>query len=250
MKEKINNNNKIKVSNSIAWLFPYKRKGLSINTQSTIAYYLFQNKISLTLINWIFQGMRSMGIADLIGKLLLDVILFCLFYAMIIFFRDAGHVYYIFIAIVFAHTVNWLLNAHFWDVGRFLGITRTSPERFFPYIRKIMNRVAHSHSIRSVIVIGGVTRNAGFRETSDVDMIFIKEKGIINTINAVYTAVRERAMAFFCKFPLHLELYDNIKNVHHRIDEVPILLKDDSDLVKNWYNKRGRNTAVLDDFDE
>jgi len=165
----------------LSWLFPYKKKGLSVSTRSALSYYLFQNKISLLLINWLFQGMRSMGKADLIGKIVLEFIL-CLIFLLIIQGSISTRLV---ISIVAAHTVNWLINAHFWDLGRFLGLTRTPPHRFFPYIRRVEQRIRVNSSIGGVIVIGGVSRNAGFRETSDVDMIFIHERGFINAFKAV-----------------------------------------------------------------
>ncbi len=229
----------------LSWLFPYKRKGLSIDTQSSLKYYVFQNKISLTIINWLFQGMRSMGAADLVGKVLLEIILFSISFVIL----EGLIVYRIIIALIVAHTINWMINAHFWDVGRFIGITRTPPDRFFPYLRKVMDNVNDTNSIVAVIVIGGISRNAGFKETSDVDMIFIKEKGVKNATISVLVTVRERAKAFITKFPLHLELYDSMSLVKHRTDEVPIVLKDVGDIVKTYYKKAGHRTANLDDYD-
>jgi hypothetical protein len=186
-----------------------------------------------------------MGVADRIGKGILDILFFCFFLLLLDDIRTGKVV----IAIALAHTLNWLINSHFWDFGRFIGITRTSPGRFFPYIKKIMYRIIKTKAVHAVIVIGGISRNAGFRETSDVDMIFIKEKGIINTINAVVIAVRERTMAFFLKFPLHLELYDSVESMKQfRSDELPVLLKDDKGEAESWYKKAGRATGKPGDF--
>jgi len=229
----------------LSWLFPYKKKGLSVSTGSALRYYLFQNKISLLLINWLFQGMRSMGTADLTGKVIFEI----LFFGFFLFIFNGSLIYRITISLIAAHTVNWLINAHFWDLGRFMGITRTSPNRFFPYLRKMMSRISQNNSIVAIIVIGGVSRNAGFRETSDVDMIFIRGKGFKNAVRSVLVTVRERFSAFFRKFPLHVELYENMSSVRHRNDEVPIVLKDVGNIVSYWYKKTGGITRSLDDFD-
>ncbi len=227
----------------LTWLFPYKRKGLSISTKSPLSYYLFQNKISLTFINWLFQGTRGMGTADLIGKIIFEILVFI----FILFFMDSSGVYRISAALILAHTLNWLINTHFWDLGRFIGITRTSPSRFFPYLRKLRERISSISSIPIVIVIGGVARNEGFNTTSDVDMIFIRGRGFQNSVQAVLVTIRERVIAFFRKFPLHLELYDSIEFMSkHRADEVPIVLKDINGAVKDWYGKDGRTIMGLE----
>jgi hypothetical protein len=231
----------------LSWLFPYKKKGLSILTLSPLAYYLFQNKISLTVINWMFQGIRGMGVADLIGKIALEV----LFFLFSLFFLSMEEItlYYIFGAIISAHTLNWLLNTHFWDLGRFLGITRTSPKRFYPYIEALMKRVHGDSSLPVVIIIGGISRNEGFKTTSDIDMIFVRGKGIMNTIKVVLITIRERMTAFFCKFPLHLELYDGIEDMsRHRTDEVPFVLRDIRGMAESWYSKSGRRVMDMDEF--
>lgn len=235
------------VPSSLAWLFPYKRKGLSISTKSALSYYLFQNKISLIFINWLFQGMKGMGKADLIGKIFFDIMIF----AVIFFFIKDEISYRIGSALILAHTANWLINTHFWDFGRFIGITRTPPERFLPYLQKIEDKIRSDGSIPSAIVIGGISRNQGFKTTSDIDMIFIRGKGFNNALKAVLVTIRERTRAFCSKFPLHLELYDSIEFMNrHRTDEVPIVIKDINGEVKDWYGTAGRNTMKLEDYEK
>ena len=148
-----------------------------------------------------------------------------------------------------AHTLNWIFNAHFWDFGRFLGITRTSPDVFIPYIRKISQRLGNRHSVMVVLIIGSISRGQILKETSDIDMIFIRSGGIKNAFNAVLVTMLERIIAFFNKFPLHLELYDSIDEMRkHRNDEVPVLLKDEDGRGQNWYAANGRSTVYFQDI--
>jgi hypothetical protein len=207
-------------------------------------YYLFQNKISLTVINWLFQGIRGMGTADLIGKIVFEVLTFSAIFSIL---RGSGP-YSICKALIIAHTINWLINSHFWDLGRFIGLTHTSPGRFFPYLRKIERRINSNSSIPTAIVIGGISRKQGFKTTSDIDLIFIRRRGFKNSVKAVLVTIHERARAFYSKFPLHLELYDSIESMkQHRADEVPIVLKDINSTAKDWYGKDGRTIMGLDD---
>jgi len=187
-----------------------------------------------------------MGKADLAGKIILEI----LFVVIFIVFLEGLIQYYILVALLLAHTLNWLLNAHFWDVGRFIGITNTPPSRFFPYLRKLTKRLDKDSSPATAIIIGGISRKQGFRSTSDVDLIFIRDSGVQNSIKAVLVTIRERVMAFFCKFPLHLELYDHMQSLEqHRIDEVPVILKDTGKIAEDWYRKAGREISGLNDYD-
>jgi len=228
----------------LSWLYPYKIKSLPVNTKSPAAYYLFQNKVSLTIINWLFQGMRRMDETDLVGKIIFEVILYMLFFSIL----DGPPLYKMTITVLLGHTTNWLVNTHFWVFGRFLGITRTSPDRFLPYIRKVVGRVNKNDSIPVIIVIGSFSRNSRFRVTSDVDIMFIKGAGFLNGVKAALVTIRERAIAFFCKFPLHLELYDCMDSMkRHKADEVPVILKDVDGEARDWYRRKGMTTRDLDE---
>lgn len=228
----------------IEWLFPYKKKPLPISTNTTLSYYLFQNKISLALINWAFQGMRGMDKTDLAGKICFELLLFALFISLVqITFMN------IFFAFFLAHTFNWFLNSNFWVIGRYLGITRTDPARFSFYLRKVMYRMQQCSSIDAVIVIGGASRKQGVRETSDIDIFFIRDHGFFNGIRAVISTIRERIIAFLHRFPLHLELYDSIKTMErHRKDETPFVLKDNHREARGYYESQGRKIAGFDEY--
>lgn len=231
---------------SLAWLFPYKRKVLPISTKSHVLYYLFQNKISLTVINWLFQGMRGMDTADRMGKIIFDILIFI----VAMFLIDGSETYRISSSLILAHTLNWLLNANFWVIGRFNGITRTPPSRFFPYLRKMSARINKNNSIFAVIIIGGLSRNKSFKTTSDVDIMFIRERGFKNAVKAVVVTISERAIAFFSKFPLDLQLYDSIESMkQHRADEIPVLLKDTGGIAQSWYSRTGRTITRLEDYE-
>jgi len=247
MKNTLNTENTYKVPACLSWFFPYKIKDLPISSRSSAAYYLLQNKLSLTIINWLFQGMKGMDASDLTGKIIFEIFFFSVFF---VFLNNPG-IYGVLIALVFSHTLNWLFNAHFWVFGRYLGITHTPPDLFFPYIRRVVNRVNRDSSVPMVIIIGSISRNQRFKTTSDVDIMFIRGAGISNAIMAVFVTMRERAIAFFSKFPLHLEFYDTMESMNqHRADEIPVLLKDVGGLAEDWYDKAGRETARLDDYAE
>jgi len=191
--------------------------------------------------------MRGMGHADLIGKIILEII----FFGIAIIFVSGSFGFRAFVALIIAHTLNWFLNTHFWDTGRFLGITRTPLRRFAPYVKQLMLRSHKYSAIDAVIVIGGVSREQGIKKTSDVDIFFIRKKGLINAIVATVITIKERTYAFFSKFPLHLEFYDDISMMDkHRQDEVPYILKDISGIASAYYKRQNRMTAQFDDYEK
>jgi hypothetical protein len=231
----------------VRWLFPYKPKPLPIPIHNAFSYYLLQNKITLTLINWLFQGMRGMGRVDLIGKVVLEIV----FFGIAFFFVNGSLGFRAFVAFLIAHTLNWFLNTHFWVTGRFLGITRTRLRRFAPYIKQLMLRLHRCSALDGVIIIGGVSREEGIKTTSDVDIFFIRKKGLINAIVAAAVTIKERSHAFVSKFPLHLEFYDDISMMdRHRKDEVPYILKDSSGIAGAYYQKQHRKTAQFEDYEK
>lgn len=230
----------------LRWLFPYKQKPLPISTQAPILYYMLQNKVSLVLINWLFQGMRGMGFTDLIGKICLEFV----FFSMALICVNGTGAFPIVVALFIARTLNWFLNSHFWVMGRYLGITRSDPGRFPEYLKKVMDRLQKCSSIDAVIVIGGASRKQGVKETSDIDIFFIRRPGLINGVSAVRVTVRERILAFFQKFPLHLELYDTIQMMdRHRKDETPFVLKDVLGRATAYYTRQEREIAGFDEYE-
>jgi hypothetical protein len=229
------------------WLFPYKPKHFPIPIRHALSYILFQNKITLTLINWLFQGMLGMGRADLTGKIILEII----FFGMAMIFVSGSFGFRAIIALLIAHTLNWVLNSNFWVIGRYIGITRTNPHYFAKYLKGLMRRLEGTSAIDATVVIGGVSREQGIKETSDVDMFFIRKRGLIKAIIAVMVTIKERIYAFFCKFPLHLELYETMTMMDkHRKDEVPYILKDISGIASAYYKKQGRGIARIEEYEK
>ena len=238
-------NTQIAIPSFLKTFFPYKEKKLFWIPNNKILYLLLQNKISILVINWMFQGVFGLSKIDLIGKILLEL---CMFLTLIISFSNLTVKGVIF-SLLFAHTMNWIFNTHFWDIGRYIGFTRTDTGRFYPYLKNIFHRISAQSSLIGAIVIGGASRGEGIKNTSDIDLYFISEKGIKNNIFSFLISVKERSLAFVNKFPLNLCLADDLTVMSkHRNDETPFILFDPQNKVKEFYQKQNRNTASLDDY--
>lgn len=189
----------------------------------------------------------GMHATDLTGKIIFELVFFSIF---VLLLNEYSIIYRVCIAFFLSHTINWLLNAHFWDFGRFLGITRTNRKRFSLYLKELKERVDDDASILSIIIIGSISRNEGFHATSDVDIMFIRKRGVLNAVKAVLVTMRERATAFLKKFPLELHLCDSMETMKkYRYDEVPIVLKDSEETAQEWYRKKGRSILKSDSID-
>jgi predicted nucleotidyltransferase len=225
--------------------FPYKEKRLFWMPKNKILYLLLQNKISIIVMNWIFQGVFGLSKIDLIGKLILEC---CLF---LILFLSLGNLTSnrLILSFLFAHTVNWIFNTHFWVLGRFIGITRTPTHRFYQYLKNMQNRIRETSGISGVIIIGGASRGEKIRETSDVDIFFIVRESLLSKIKALLFTIKERAIAFLRMFPLDLYLYENVFDMNkHRKDENPFVLFDREGIVKDYYKRQNREVVGLNNF--
>lgn len=237
----------IQIPPLLRWLFPYKIKKLPFSTNSPLFFYLFQNKISLTVINWLFQGMKGMGKADLIGKICLEVTVFGIAFSIV----NGSVLYRLVISFVCTHTFNWLFNSHFWVFGRYLGITQTNIERFPKYLKGVMNRMQNCSAIDSIIVIGGASREEGVKITSDIDIFVIRNHGLLYGLIAMLVTFRERFIAFITKFPLDLYLYDKIETMDkHRKDEKAFILKDAYSRASAYYNSQGREVSGFEEYEK
>ena len=235
----------ITIPKCLSILFPYKEKSLRVVPKNKILYLLSQNKLSIILINWIFQGMLGMDVLDLIGKLCIDIFFTLIF----VFLFGSSYTINWFFAFIIAHSINWLINTHFWVIGRFIGFTRTDSKRFYLYLKSITKRFSKNKSLLGIIVIGAASRGGGVKETSDIDMYFISKKGLKNSINSVQFTWRERFLAFINKFPLDLCLARDLKvMLKHRKDEVPFVIFDPEKRVEEFYKKQNRNIEFLENY--
>lgn len=235
----------ITIPKVLLFLFPYKEKALRVVPKNKILYLLSQNKLSIILINWIFQGMLGMDGLDLMGKLFIDIF-FTLIFA---FLFGSSHIINWFFAFIIAHSLNWLINTHFWNIGRFIGFTRTDTNRFYSYLNSIVTRFSKNKNLLGIIVIGAASRGGGVKETSDIDIYFISKKGLKNSINSLIFTWRERFLAFINKFPLDLYLAGDLKvMLKHRKDEIPFIIFDPGKKVEEFYKNQNRNIAFLENY--
>lgn len=218
-------------------------KKFAWNPKSKLLYKLMASPPGVVIINWVFQGMLGMDRSELIFHVGFDFIFIGVFFLILI--NLFGFWLALVLSVLLAHTANWLINSHFWVMGRYIGISRTSVEEVNNYISSIKQQLSSRKSLKGVVVIGNLTRSGSVRETSDLDVRLIRQRGFLNAVFSNLILIREKAIAFFNKFPLDIYLCDHaFKLSQLRNDEIPILLKDKDDEIAKWYKSHGRETEI------
>lgn len=186
----------------------------------------------IILINWVFQSILYMGKTEKVLKLVIDLILFSIFYIMLYSFL--GILNAIIFSFIIAHTLNWIFNGHLFALFRIFGLIKTEPEKFISYLDSLKKRSYNESNILLVATFGSISRKE-FNKTSDLDVRVIRKKGFLNALKSSFFILSERSNAFFSKFPLDIYLCDDI-NCIHKLKEDPVPIYDPNNLLKNFNN--------------
>ncbi len=176
--------------------------------------------------NWLFQGVVLMDLSELVYRILLEAVLVAVIY--IPAWKIFDHSFFLFIICgALGHTIMWLFNGHFWalHIGRDVRLVRNKPQKIKKYLYCLERRVNSTSSIEGCIIFGSLARSK-FHEYSDLDIVFSKKNGFLNSILAYSQGVKERALAFIKRIPIELYFYAPDTFVDTDKDEVPLLVKD------------------------
>jgi len=219
-----------------------KRKGkkkFAWNPKSKVLYDIMASAPGVIGVNWAFQDILGMDTSERWFKIGLDIALTLILIPFLLFFFTFWPA--VLFALVLAHTISWLFNGHFFDtVGRFHSLCKMTLGKMTVYLQGIELRASTRNSLLSILVIGGITRGQGIRDTSDVDIRFVRKKGFWNGLAANFWGMSERTRALFAKFPLDLYVYDDMKSLDRlREDEKPIIVYDPNGMLREKYKERG-----------
>jgi len=216
----------------------FKKKNYAWMPGNALLRDLMASPVGVLAINWTFQGILGMGRTDRWFKVGLDVALTLVLTPILTSFARVGVA--VACSFLLAHTLSWLLNTHFFVIGRFVGFTTTPTDKICSYARGIASRSQRCPALLGVAVYGAVARGRGVRATSDVDMRFIRRPGWLNALRAAWFTFAERARAFFAAFPLDVYLLDDLRPLGRlREDERPILLHDPDGVLEQYYAAKG-----------
>lgn len=215
----------------------YKTKQKKIDIKIKLFRDFLETKFGIVLSNWIFQGILYMEVPEKIFKIFFELVLFCLIF-ILLHHASESIIAVLLISLSIAHTANWLLNGHFFVLGRYLGITHTSPQRFIEYPERIKRRLISKKSIEAVAFFGSLSRGT-FSSTSDLDIRIIRRKGILNSFLACFWGFTERSRSLFCKYPLDLYVIRHKYSLEKiSKDEKPIMIFDKTGFFKKLYKSQ------------
>lgn len=170
--------------------------------------------------SWLFQGILYMDTTERNFKILLDILIFLPLF--ILFNQYFNAISSILIAIMMAHTINWIFNGHIFGLLRVFGVTKTKHEVFIQYLDDLKKRSSNEDVINLVAVIGSLSREER-KESSDLDIRIIRKKGFKNGLRASLFVMSERTKAFFNKFPIDIYLLDDYDKLSE-LGEPPVII--------------------------
>lgn len=178
-------------------------------------------KISvIIMINWTFQSLLYMGKTEKLFKIMLDLVLIILLVLLLNEFCSLNTA--IILSIIFAHTLNWILNGHFFALLKTFDIIQTDYETFRKYLVCLKDRSKKEESIDIVATFGSLSRDE-IRKTSDLDIRIVRKPGFMMGLRACFFVLKERSSAFINGFPLDIYVLDDLKGLNE-LDERPIII--------------------------
>lgn len=197
-----------------------------------------QSRVGVIASNWLFQGMRYMNAYEVGLKLLLD----CLMTLMLIWVTNVWERPAMMLAcLMVAHSLNWILNGHFFVLMRYVYPVPKTDQDFDRYVRRLSQQALRSRFIDGVAIYGSYCRGQ-LHEFSDLDVRVIVRQGILNGMAGAVFCLRERFMAFFMVFPLDIYCCVGTRCLDRlRDDERPVIIQDRSGVLADRY---GHMTAA------
>lgn len=156
-------------------------------------------------VHWTFQSILYMDVTERIFKVGLDILLFLMLAPLLALIMPLG--FAILAALVTAHTLNFLCNAHPWVVLKHFHFLRHTRHYFKAEIDRLSTRALLEPSIAYAAVYGSTVRGE-LKEISDLDVRLVRKPGIQNGIRACWFTMCERTRAFVTGFPLDIYVFD------------------------------------------
>lgn len=191
-----------------------------------------QSRAGVIASNWLLQGMRYMNAYEVSLKLLLDGLL-TLSLVWTLDWWDRPIM--ILICLMAVHSLNWILNGHFFVLMRYVYPVPKTSEDFDRYVIRLKQQAQRSRFIDGVAIYGSYCRGQ-LHEFSDLDVRIIVRSGFINGVAGAWFCLHERFMAFFMIFPLDIYCCVGTRCLDRlRDDEHPVILQDRSGVLANRY---------------
>jgi len=155
--------------------------------------------------HWLFQSLLYMDMTERRFKLGLDIALALLGTVILVAWLPLPAA--AMLALVVAHTLNFLLNGHLWGVLKHYGMVHNTQAAFQEYVDRFWMRVEREPSIEHGFICGSISREQ-WSPSSDLDVRLIRRPGFLNGLRACWFVLLERSRAFRARFPIDIYVLD------------------------------------------
>ena len=144
------------------------------------------------------------------------------------------------IAFLISHTINWLINTNFNNLFiHRLYLKKLSKSLLFRYLDTLQNKLISQDWLIYAACFGSISKGL-LKESSDLDVSFVRKPGFLNALKALWFILKERKIADFKGIPLEAYINDNPLESMHRFkdEETAVVIIDPADIISHYYKKQ------------
>jgi len=181
--------------------------------------------------NWFFQGTLIMTTSELAFRFVLEFAMAASIFAVLSFF--VSQTLSVIAGILFAHTINWMMNGNFWILYKFFG-RELNPDSIIAFLAKLNSgKYFLQNGVLAIAGFGSLSRGQ-FRRSSDLDMRIVRQKGFTNWVRANLFMLKLRSTSFLKKIPIDAFLLDKADQIYEHIsrNEPPVAIYDPQGVLR------------------
>lgn len=191
---------------------------------------------SLLFSNWLFQGMIHSGNTEMIFKIFCEVVFFIIAFPLTIIFIENSFVQVI-TSLIISHTLNWIVNTNFNSllIHR-LYLKKLDKSSLFIYLSSLQEKLKTESWLEFAAIFGSISRGE-LKESSDLDVTFVRKSGIFNALKAVWFLFKERKIADFQGIPLEAYINETPDESARRFkkEDTAVVLTDSNSILSLYY---------------
>lgn len=160
--------------------------------------------------HWLFQSIFYLDRTELAFKLGLEILLVTPVFLLLRTWLSLPLAFAI--SLIFAHSLNFFLNAHLWNALKSFGYVNFERSAFDAYVQGIVLRARRVAAIKHLYLVGSTLRGA-WSPASDLDIRILRHPGLANGWHACWFLLTERSRALLAGFPLDAYVLDSPKRL-------------------------------------
>lgn len=188
-------------------MYAYKPKRFPFTPRHPLLAAAQQSCPVILAVNWVFQGVRGMERKELSFRWLLEALLAAGAAASLLTLGSAP-VAAVPIALMAAHTLNFLVNGQVWVCARYCRPWRRAPAALEAFQSGLTRSLRALPWLEEAVVIGSRAQGSE-GERSDIDLRLVFPAGWRCWLRTNLLLLRLRCRAFLAVVPLDLYAYDS-----------------------------------------